>query len=49
MDSRKEPLVQLADLIAGSVARSYGKNKTDRKDYLKLLESKMKGIYDITP
>ena len=30
VDSRKEPLVQLADIIAGSVARSYDITKSDR-------------------
>ena len=49
VDSRKDALVQLADIVAGSVARSYDKTKTDRKSYLKLLESKLKNIYDITP
>ena len=40
VDSRKEPLVQLADIIAGAVARSY-KDKTDAGKYLKLLEDKI--------
>ena len=49
VDSRKDALVQLADIVAGSVARSYDKTKTDHKSYLKLLEPKLKNIYDITP
>ncbi len=47
-DSRKNPIIQLADLIAGSVARSLDERKTDRWDYLKLLKPKNQGIYDIT-
>ena len=49
VDSRKDALVQLADVVAGSVARSYDMVKTDRKDYLKLLKPKIKKIYDINP
>ena len=39
-ESRKEPLIQLADIVAGAVARSY-KDKTDAQRYLKLLKDKV--------
>jgi len=47
VDSRKNVVVQLADIVAGSIARSFDKKKTDYKDYLELLEPKIKGIYEI--
>ena len=47
VDSRKDVLVQLADVIAGSIARSFDKAKSDHNDYLDLLDSKIKGIYEI--
>jgi len=40
VDSRKEPLVQLADIIAGAIACSY-KDKPDAKRFLKMLEGKL--------
>ena len=36
--SHKNNLLQLADMIAGSVARSYRKNKTDRFDYRNVVQ-----------
>lgn len=48
-DSRKEAMVQLADMIAGSVARSFDAAKADHGDYLSLIMPKIKGIYDILP
>ena len=49
VDSRKDVLIQLADVVAGSIARSYDKKKSDHNDYLKLLESKIEGIFEILP
>jgi len=49
VDSRKDSIVQLADIVAGSVARSYDKSKADRNDCLKLLKPKIKEIYEISP
>jgi len=46
VDSRKDSLVQLADIIAGAVARSY-KDKTDSQRYLKLLKGKIVKIDNI--
>ena len=47
VDSRKDVLIQLADVIAGSIARSYDKDKYDHNDYLDLLKPKVKEIYEI--
>jgi len=47
VDSRKDVVVQLADIIVGSIARSYNKNKPDHSDYLQLLETKIKWIKEI--
>ena len=49
VDSRKDSIIQLADIVAGSVARSYDKSKTDCIDCLKLLKTKIKEIYKILP
>lgn len=43
-DSRNNPLVQLADLVAGSVARSLT-NKADAKEYIRLFGQKLKKIF----
>lgn len=43
-DSRSNPLIQLADLVAGSVARSLT-NKADAKEYIKLFGQKLKKIF----
>lgn len=40
-DSRKDSLVQLADIVAGSVGRSYQDRKTDSKDFVKLIGRKL--------
>jgi hypothetical protein len=36
LDSAKSDLIQLADMVAGAINRSFG-NKTDAKDYVKLI------------
>jgi len=46
VDSRKNSIIQLADIIAGAIARSY-KDKPDAKRYLSLLESKIIRIDEI--
>ncbi|MCL2085737.1 DUF3800 domain-containing protein [Candidatus Saccharibacteria bacterium] len=48
-DSRKQSMVQVADIIAGAVARSFDKNKADHDEYVKILKPKIKGIYKIKP
>ena len=44
-DSRSNPLVQLADLVAGSVARSLT-NKDDAKNYIGLFGQKLKEVIE---
>lgn len=46
VDSRKNPLIQLTDIIVGSVARSYKKDKTDSQIYVNALKNKIINIYD---
>jgi hypothetical protein len=47
VDSREDSLVQLADIIAGAVARTY-KNKPDARMYAELLQDKIVSIDEIT-
>ena len=49
VDSRKNSLIQLADIIVGSVARSLNKNKTDNQIYIKALGNKIVKVYDYEP
>ena len=46
-DSSRNDLIQLADLIAGSVNRSLQKNRADAKDYLNILNKKIGSITEI--
>ena len=46
VDSRKDSIIQLADIIAGAIARSY-KDKPDAKKYLSLLEKKIIQIDEV--
>jgi hypothetical protein len=45
-DSIKEVLVQLADMVAGSLNRSYQESKTDKDEYRALIESKIEDIWE---
>lgn len=45
-DSHKNSLIQLADIVAGAVARSYQTSKTDADEYHRLIGSKLRGIYE---
>jgi len=49
VDSRKDVMIQLADIVAGSIARSFDKQKSDHNEYIKLLETKIVHIYEIHP
>ena len=42
VDSRKNVLIQLIDVITGSIARSYNSSKTDRYDYINIIKPKIK-------
>jgi len=46
VDSRKNSLIQLTDIVVGSVARSYKKEKTDSQTYLNALGDKIVDIYE---
>ena len=41
MDSRSNMLIQLADLIAGSIFRSTQKEKSDHTDYIKIINKRI--------
>ncbi len=45
VDSKTNNLIQLADLVAGSIYRSCQLDKTDRDDYLKIIEAKIDNIW----
>jgi len=47
VDSRKNALIQLTDIIAGSIARSYSKDKTDAQVYKKALGDKIVKTFDL--
>ena len=47
VDSRKNSLIQLADVVAGSVARSYRTDKSDAKVYKKALDDKITKIHEM--
>jgi len=44
-DSTREGLVQLADMVAGSIYRSLQPDKTDCYDYLSLIETKIEDLW----
>jgi hypothetical protein len=46
-DSVKEGLIQLADMVAGSIYRSLQPDKTDCNDYLSVIESKIEDLWHI--
>ena len=41
VDSRKDVLIQMADMIAGSINRSQNKNKKDFKKYKGIIKKKI--------
>jgi len=47
LDSRKSSLIQLADIVAGSISRSYQSDKTDNTKYQMLLGDKIAAIYRV--
>jgi len=46
-DSRRNDLIQLADVIAGAINRSFQKDKTDNDEYLAIIKSKVDNIAKI--
>jgi hypothetical protein len=45
-DSEKVDLVQLADLVVGSIHRSKHPEKSDQMDYIKILKNRIENIYE---
>jgi hypothetical protein len=45
-DSKSDVLIQLADMIAGSIRRSYEKDKTDSQKYKKLIQDKIEDEWE---
>ena len=45
-DSRDSALIQLADMVAGSIRAKYDPDKKIKKDYLKMLKSKIDDIWE---
>ena len=46
-DSKKDSLIQIADIVAGSVARSYRDDRTEAKKFLGLLGNKIVQIFEM--
>lgn len=45
VDSGTNVLIQLADLVAGSILRTTQPDKTDRDDYMKLLDERIEDVW----
>lgn len=45
-DSRTEPLLQLADMCVGAIARSYREDRDDVDRWLKMLGNKIDDIWE---
>jgi len=46
-DSKKDSLVQLTDIVAGSVARSFRSDRVNTDKFLKLMEDRIVQIFDL--
>jgi hypothetical protein len=46
VDSSRNDLIQLADLVAGSIYRSRQEGKTDRDDYVSILRPRIEEVWD---
>lgn len=46
VDSKSDVLIQLADMIAGSILRSCNPEKADRHDYRKIIEHRIQDIWN---
>ncbi len=45
VDSHSNNLIQLADLVAGAINRSFQNDKTDSQDYLNIIKSRVEDIW----
>lgn len=46
-DSRRDNLIQLADIIAGSLNRSFQSDKTDSKEYIRIINKKIATLKEL--
>lgn len=46
-DSKKDSLIQIADIVAGSVARSFRDDRVNTEKYLKLMNKKIVQIFEL--
>lgn len=46
VDSKENVLIQMADMISGSINRSYNAEKADRGDYKKIIEKHIKNAWN---
>ncbi len=46
VDSKKNILIQMADMIAGSIRRSYEKDKSDSAEYRRIIKKKIQDCWD---
>lgn len=47
-DSKKDNLIQLADLVAGAINRSMQPNKTDSQVYISIIKKKIKSLQQLS-
>lgn len=45
-DSKKDVLIQLADMVTGAIYRSYNKDKTDSKHYIEIIRNRIDNIWN---
>lgn len=46
VDSRKNPLIQLADMVAGAIYRSYNSEKNDSQLYRRIIRKRLDDVWD---
>jgi len=45
-DSKADVLIQLADMIAGAIKRAYDSDKTDKKEYIKIIQKRIEDKWE---
>ncbi len=45
-DSRTNVLIQLADMVTGAINRSYNSDRTDQKEYKKIIDKRIEDIWE---
>ncbi len=46
VDSTKNVLIQLADMVTGTINRRYNKDKTDCNHYIEIIRERIEDIWD---